>query len=91
MPRPYSSYPYVEGARHSDRWYDQKGEDVVLGPGDRLFLPCQGGPCTSRLEVYPPRLEIEEPDGVYVLDDDGPRERWHYVFVPHAPTSVAPR
>jgi hypothetical protein len=38
----------------------------------------------SRLEMFPPRLEIEEPDGMYVLQDDGPPEQWRYLFVPHA-------
>jgi len=43
---------------------------------------CEGGPCDSRLEVYPPRLEIEERTGIYVLDDGGLREHWRYVFHP---------
>ena len=78
-----STYPYVEGGRHSLQWYDQTDEEIVLQAGDRLFLRCDGGPCASRLEVYPPRLEIEERDGVYVLVDDGMREQWFYLFVPH--------
>jgi hypothetical protein len=45
-------------------------------------VPCHGGPSTSRLETYPPRLEVGERGGTYVLDDDGPPERWRYVFVP---------
>ena len=68
--------------RHSADWYDQSGEAVVLAAGDRLFVACRGGPSTSRLERFPPRLEIEERDGRYVLDDDGPRDGWCYVFVP---------
>ena len=68
--------------RHSPDWYDQSRELVVLQTGDRLFIRCDGGPCASRLEWFPPRLEIEENDGMYVLDDDGPRDRWCYVFVP---------
>ena len=78
-----STYPYVEGGRHSERWYDQSGEAVVLNDGDRFLVMCDGGPCMSRLEVYPPRLEIEEHDGIYVLVDDGPRDDWLYVFVPN--------
>lgn len=70
------------GPRHSPDWYDQSGEDVVLAAGDRLFVACEGGPSTSRLEVFPPQLEVEERDGVYVLMDEGPRHRWRYVFVP---------
>jgi hypothetical protein len=76
------TFPRVEGARHSVDWYDQRDEDVVLGPGDRIFVACEGGPSNSRLETYPPRLEIAERDGIYVLEDDGPREQWRYVFVP---------
>jgi hypothetical protein len=53
-----------------------------LEPGDRFFIVCEGGPSTSRLEVFPPRLEIDEKDGMYVLHDVGPREEWRYIFVP---------
>jgi hypothetical protein len=69
------------GPRHSPEWYDQTGEAEVLRPGDRLFITCEGGPSRSRLEVWPPRLEVSERDGVYVLLDDGPRGHWRYVFV----------
>jgi len=51
--------------------------------GDRLLLPCRGGPSTSRLVRHPPPIEIEERGGLYVLDDTGPREEWIYVFLPH--------
>jgi hypothetical protein len=54
----------------------------VLEAGDRLFVPCEGGPSVTRLEMFPPRLEIEEDDGTYVLVDDGPRAHWAYVFIP---------
>jgi hypothetical protein len=67
--------------RHSPGWYDQSAEPVVLAPGDRLFVACEGGPCTSRLETFPPRLEIAERGGTYVLDDTGPRWLWRYLFV----------
>jgi hypothetical protein len=70
------------GPRHSPDWYDQSGEATVLETGDRLFVPCEGGPSNSRLEIFPPRLEIDEDDGMYVLLDDGPRDQWRYVFVP---------
>jgi hypothetical protein len=36
----------------------------------------------SRLERFPPPLEVEEREGLYVLVDDGPPEQWTYVFVP---------
>ena len=68
--------------RHSPDFYDQGAEFVPLMPGDRLLVPCKGGPSISRLETYPPRLEIGERGGTYVLEDDGPRERWRYLFVP---------
>jgi hypothetical protein len=47
-----------------------------------MIIQCDGGPCASRLELFPPRLEVEEHDGVYVLSDIGPRDQWCYVFVP---------
>lgn len=51
--------------------------------GERMLIVCEGGPSNTRLVRYPPPLEIEEHDGVYVLEDDGPPERWRYLFVPH--------
>jgi hypothetical protein len=54
-----------------------------LQPGDRFLVRCEGGPSAYRLEAFPPKLEIEERDGMYVLVDDGPRDDWRYVFVPH--------
>jgi hypothetical protein len=79
--RRHSTYPYGGDDRHSGRWYDQSAETVTLQPGDRFFIRCEGGPSTSRLEAFPPRLEVEEHDGVYVLVDDGPRDQWRYLFV----------
>jgi hypothetical protein len=67
--------------RHSPDFYDQRAEFLTLRPGDRLLVPREGGPSVSRLETYPPRLEVGERGGTYVLDDDGPRERWRYRFV----------
>lgn len=75
-------YRQLDGARHAPDRYDQTGEPAVLAPGDRLFVACEGGPCASRLETFPPRLEIEERDGTYVLVDEGRRDEWRYVFVP---------
>jgi hypothetical protein len=71
-----------EGPRHSPDWYDQTGETIVLAEGDRLFITCEGGPCISRIEMFPPRLEVAERGGMYVLDDRGDRYDWRYVFVP---------
>ena len=68
--------------RHSPDWYDQSAELEVLIAGDRLFIACEGGPCLSRLEHFPPRLEIHEDEGTYVLIDVGPRDYWKYLFVP---------
>ena len=70
------------GPRHSIDWYDQRDEAYVLAEGDRLFIACDGGPSISRHEVFPPRLEIEERDGTYVLLDQGPRDAWRYIFLP---------
>lgn len=47
-----------------------------------MFIRCAGGPCLSRLETFPPRLEIPERGGRYVLVDDGPVETWTYQFAP---------
>jgi hypothetical protein len=33
--------------------------------------------------MFPPRMEIDETGGLYVLLDDGPVEAWTYLFVPH--------
>ena len=52
--------------------------------GERMLLPCDGGPSTSRLVRYPPPLEIVERDGIYVLVDEGPPAAWRYEFVPDA-------
>ena len=43
---------------------------------------CAGGPCLSRLETFPPRMEIEEKTGLYILVDDEPCDWWIYQFVP---------
>ena len=51
-------------------------------PGERMLLPCVGGPGTARLVLHPPPLEIEVHGGMYVLEDEGPPERWLYVFIP---------
>ena len=52
-------------------------------PGQRMLIPCNGGPAMSRLTTYPPPLEVPVEHGVYVLDDDAddPAE-WRYEFVP---------
>lgn len=71
------------GPRHQPEWYDQTDEPSVLEQGDRMLIRCEGGPCSSRLEMFPPRLEVAERDGMYVLCDDGPRDDWCYVFVPN--------
>ena len=49
--------------------------------GERMLIPCDGGPCRSRLVRYPPPLEIAERGGTYVLVDDGPAELWRYDFL----------
>ena len=69
------------GPRRSPEFYDQTTEDVVLAAGDRMLLGCEGGPSSGRVELFPPRLELPDHGGVYVLDDIGPRAGWKYVFV----------
>jgi hypothetical protein len=56
-------------------------DDDAVQDGDRMLIPCAGGPSISRLVRYPPPLEIEERGGVYVLVDDGPPELWRYEFI----------
>jgi hypothetical protein len=46
-----------------------------------MFIPCDGGPSRSRLERFPPPLEVEERTGTYVLVDDGAPADWRYLFV----------
>lgn len=75
-------YVHHDGPRHSPEWYDQSSEDVRLREGDRMYIECIGGPCWSRLESFPPRLEVAERGGTYVLQDEGPRDAWRYNFVP---------
>jgi hypothetical protein len=72
----------VSPERHSPDFYDQRDEFVPLRPGDRMLIACEGGPSISRLETYPPRLEVTERGGTYVLAGEGPREGWRYQFVP---------
>jgi hypothetical protein len=50
--------------------------------GDRMLIPCDGGRSQGRLVHFPPPLEIEEHDGIYVLVDDGKPHEWRYRFVP---------
>jgi hypothetical protein len=52
-----------------------------VDPGERMLLWCDGGPSRSRLERFPPPLEVDVDGGMYVLVDDGPAEHWHYQFI----------
>ena len=56
--------------------------EYALQPGDRMLIACSGGPSRSRLETFPPPLEVEERGGIYVLIDDGSPQEWTYEFVP---------
>ena len=49
--------------------------------GERMLIPCHGGPAIARAVRFPPPLEIEAVGGAYVLVDDGPPEHWSYEFV----------
>ena len=53
-----------------------------MEPGERMLLPCRGGPSIGRAERFPPSPEIAVDGGIYVLVDDGPPEAWSYEFVP---------
>ena len=55
-----------------------------VSDGERMLVPCVGGPSVSRLVRFPPPVEIEERDGTYVLVDEGPPERWRYDFIPRS-------
>jgi hypothetical protein len=50
-----------------------------------MLIPCDGGPSRSRLERFPPPLEVQEKTGLYVLVDDGEPSAWRYLFVPREP------
>ena len=80
--RRYLNHP---GPRRAPDWYDQSDEETVLSAGDRVFIVCEGGPSFSHMEVFPPRTEVAEKDGLYVLIDVGPPSDWKYVFVPRRP------
>ena len=49
-----------------------------------MMIRCEGGPSISRLETFPPPLEVGERGGIYVLVDDGPITAWRYLFVTKA-------
>lgn len=53
-----------------------------MQPGDEMMIWCDGGPSTIRRETFPPRVEIVDRDGTYVLHDDGAPADWRYVFLP---------
>jgi hypothetical protein len=66
--------------RHRAAFYPiEHIRDVKVG--DRLLIPCDGGPGLSRLETFPPRAELLEHGGLYVLEDDGPISDWRYRFI----------
>ena len=54
----------------------------VVEEGERMLIPCDGGPCISRLVHFPPPFEFQERGGTYVLVDDGPPNQWRYEFIP---------
>lgn len=62
----------------------QSGDSYEIEPGDRMLIPCDGGPSMSRLATFPPPLEVPERGGMYVLVDEGQPSEWRYLFVPDA-------
>jgi hypothetical protein len=75
-----AGWPGDAEARHSEEWYRDVLRDTPRR-GERMFIRCEGGPCLSRLETFPPRVEIEERGGLYVLVDEGRPDSWLYQFV----------
>ena len=59
-------------------WMDQTRR---MHDGDRMLIPCQGGPTGWRAATFPPPLEFETDAGTYVLIDDGAPNEWSYAFV----------
>jgi hypothetical protein len=49
--------------------------------GDRMMIRCVGGSNAWRATTFPPPVEFEVDDGVYVLVDEGPPDTWAYEFV----------
>lgn len=83
MAPPSRRLPSGPEAKHSANWYTAALEDPPMRFGDRMFIQCAGGPCTSRLETFPPRVEIQGRGGLYVLLDDDPLAEWKYQFLPN--------
>ena len=74
-----------EGPRHTPDWYEQEGrERPCAWVGQRMLIRCNGGPCFSRLDTFPPLLELDVPGGHYTLVDDGPAHEWWYRFAPNS-------
>jgi hypothetical protein len=46
-----------------------------------MLIPCRGGPSAWRRARFPPPVELELDDGVYVLVDDQSLDTWMYEFV----------
>ncbi len=70
------------GSKCSTAHRHNSGVDIPRpGHGDRVLVG-DGGPSASRLEYFPPRLEITERGSTYVLVDLGEPDEWLYLFVP---------
>ena len=70
-----------DGARHSVEFYRGTLGDHTTRAGELVLIRCLDGPRRAMFETFPPRLEIPHHGGVYVLEDDGPVDRWTYRFV----------
>lgn len=53
-----------------------------LSPAGRRFPVTTVASSSAASLTYPPPLEIDADNKMYVLVDDGPPEQWHYVFIP---------
>jgi len=49
--------------------------------GERMMIPCRGGPVGWRAARFPPPLDTEVGGGLYVLVDDGSPHHRMYEFV----------
>ena len=49
--------------------------------GEEMMVWCEGGRSMIKREVFPPRLEIPDDGGMYVLNDQGDPADWRYVFI----------
>jgi hypothetical protein len=57
------------------------GQNPSMFDGELMLIPCEGGLTAWRTGTFPPAVEFDVDDGVYVLVDDGSPELWWYQFI----------